>query len=240
MNCIFICVFNQEKYIELLYLLLESIDRYGKLDNNIEILIYTSTQFMNIIKKSRFFNEKIQFEINNTYNTIELACKARLNLFNLNSVKRYQKILYLDTDILIKGDLKVIFNLCKLDILYVLQEYSLKCNDHWYGGKTLFGDEIEKYKDISAFTSGILLFNNCEKIKFLFNEINKDMVLRPFKFSCHDQPYIVYSAFKHNLFNNKILKNYAANNNDNISGLSRSVIVVHHKNPSLRKTCIEV
>ncbi len=33
------------------YLLLESILIYGKLDNNTNILIYTSTPFMNIIKK---------------------------------------------------------------------------------------------------------------------------------------------------------------------------------------------
>jgi len=51
MNCIFICVFNNKNYINMFYLLLESILIYGKLDNNTNILIYTSTPFMNIIKK---------------------------------------------------------------------------------------------------------------------------------------------------------------------------------------------
>ena len=91
MNCIFICVFNQEKYVDMFLILLESIFIYGNLDDNSHILIYTSTAFMNIIKQSHLFSEKIKFEINDTYNDVEKACKARLDLFNLASVKNYKK-----------------------------------------------------------------------------------------------------------------------------------------------------
>ena len=49
MNCIFVSVFTQKEYVNMLYLLLESIFIYGNLDDNTNILIYTSTQFMNII-----------------------------------------------------------------------------------------------------------------------------------------------------------------------------------------------
>ncbi len=95
MNCIFICVFYEKKYIDMLYLLLESIFIYGTLDENTNILIYTSTLFMNIIKQSHLFNiAKIMFEINDTYNSIDSACKARLDLFNLPSISNYNKILY--------------------------------------------------------------------------------------------------------------------------------------------------
>ena len=70
------------------------------------------------IKKSRLFNnEKIKFEINDAYNNIDKACKARLDLFNLPSVKNYNKILYLDTDILVKDDINKVFNVCEEDIL---------------------------------------------------------------------------------------------------------------------------
>lgn len=71
MNCIFICVFNQEKYVDMFYLLLESIFVYGNLDDKTIILVYTSTPFMNMIKQSHLFrNEKIVFEINDNYNTV--------------------------------------------------------------------------------------------------------------------------------------------------------------------------
>jgi predicted O-methyltransferase YrrM len=207
------------------YLLLESIFIYGNLDYNTNILVYTSTLFMDIIKQSHLFcSEKIKFEINDTYNTIDLACKSRLDLFKLSSVKNYNKILYLDTDILVKDDIYKVFNVCKKDILYVLEEGKITDNDNWYGGIKLFGDEINNYDDKTAFSSGILLFNNCEKIKDLFNKINQDIVKRPFYFTCYDQPYIVYNAFKNNLYDNKLLKSLVVNNNNNIY----SDKVIHH------------
>jgi len=223
MNCIFCCVFFQEKYIDMFYLLLESIFIYGNLDDNTNILIYTSTPFMNMIKLSHLFNDKIKFEINDTYNNIDKSCKARLDLFNLSV--NYDKILYLDTDILIKDDINKVFDVCKEDILYVLEEEGQidgEGPDYW--GKTLFGDEINNYEDKTPFTSGILLFNNCAKIKDLFNKINEDIINRPYGNIFYDQPYIVYNAFKYKLYNNKILKSLVVNNDHNI----HSDKVIHH------------
>ena len=223
MNCIFCCVFNQEKYVDMFFLFLESIFIHKNLDNT-NILVYTSTAFMNKIKESHLFNnEKIKFEINDTYDNIDKACKARLDLFNLPSIINYNKILYLDTDILVKDNINKVFDVCKEDILYVLEEGEINSNrDFW--GKSLFGNEINNYNDKTAFSSGILLFNNCKKIKDLFIKINEDIINRPYNFECYDQPYIVYNAFKYNLYNNKILKTLAVNNDNNIY----SDKVIHH------------
>ena len=224
MNCIFICVFNQEKYVEMFYLLLESIFIYGNLDDNTNILIYTSTQFMNMIKRSQLFNdEKVKFEINDKYNDINKACKARLDLFILSSITNYDKILYLDTDIIVKDDINKVFDVCKEDILYVVEEGNIN-SEYDYWGKTLFGHEVHNYVDNSGFTSGILLFNNCEKMKDLFNKINLDIINRPYNFACYDQPYIIYNAFKYNLYDNKVLKSLVVNNDNNIN----SDKVIHH------------
>jgi len=223
MNCIFVCIFNQQKYVDMFLLFLESIIIYGKLDDNTEILIYTSTQFMKMIKNNILFSEKIRFEINDTYNSVDTACKARLDLFHLQSIKKYNKILYLDTDILVKGDINRVFDVVKYDILYVLEEGEIGHPlDFW--GKTLFGDEINNYDDKTAFTSGILLFNNCEKIKQLFNDINQDIIKRPHFCSFYDQPYIVYNAFRNHLYDNKTLKSLVVNNDDNIHGNK----IIHH------------
>ena len=223
MNCIFICVFNQEKYVEMFFLLLESILLYGKLDENTEILVYTSTLFMDKIKQNPLYNDKIKFELQDSYHSIDTACKARLDLFDLLSISRYDKILYLDTDILVKDDVRKVFDVCKDDILYVLEESTI--DHHWdYWGKTLFGNEVHQYPDKSAFTSGILLFRNCPMIKFMFDKINDDIVARPYPFECCDQPYIIYSAFKYKLFNNKLLKTLVINNDENI----HSDKVIHH------------
>ena len=211
MNCIFVCVFNQSKYIEMFYLLLESILMYGNLKNT-KIIVYTSTEFMNTIKSHYLYNNQLIFEINDNYNTVNLACKSRLDVFQLESVKSCEKILYLDTDILIQHEIEPIFDLCVNDILYAVEE-GLITNEKDYYGFSLFGDEIHKYKDKSAFTSGILLFNNCEKIQQLFENIKLSFQTMIYKGPCNDQPYIIYNAFKYGLYNNKVLNNYVANYN---------------------------
>ncbi len=233
MDCIFICIFNHQKYINMFYLLLESIFLYGNLNDNTEILVYTNNDFMNIIKKNQLYDDKkIKFEINDTYNDVDKACKSRLDLFKLNSIKNYNKILYLDTDILIKGDINKVFDICKEDILYVLEEGTInsfinKNNDieEDYWGNSLFTKvEINSYVDKTAFSSGILLFNNCERINFLFDKINQDIINRPYNFGCHDQPYFIYNSFKYNLFDNKKLKSVAVNKDPNIY----SDKIIHH------------
>ena len=51
MNCVFISIFKNENYVDMFFLLLESMLIYGNIDNNTHILVYTSTTFMNLIKR---------------------------------------------------------------------------------------------------------------------------------------------------------------------------------------------
>ena len=208
MNCIYCCIFNKENY-EMVYLFLESIFIYGILNDNTHIVLYTTTSFMTIIKKSNLFDEKIKFEIND--NT---TCGI-LEVFNLSVIQQYNKILYLNTNNLLKDNIDKVFDICIEDILYVLEEGNINDNSG-YWGKTLFGDEINNYTDSTAFTNEIILFNNCEKIKNLFNQIKDDIINRPYSCINCDQPHIIYNAFKYNLYNNKILKSLIGNNYNDI------------------------
>jgi hypothetical protein len=99
---IFITVFNNINYVKMLSILIKSLYIYGNIDENTHILIYTSTQFKYFIENSKFYSNKIRFFINDNYNTIDSACKARLDLFDYESIDDYEKILYLDTDIIIQ------------------------------------------------------------------------------------------------------------------------------------------
>ena len=187
MNCIFICIFYNSNKLDILYLLLESLFIYGNLDDNTNILIYTSNDFMNIIKKNQLFNNnknKINFEINDNYDNIEKSYKSKLYFFSLPSSINYKKILYLDTDIIVKYDINKIFEVCNDDVLYVSHE----------------GEINSDTDNKSVITNGILLFNNCEKMKDLFDKINKDIIYRPCDF----------------INNNCALKLLVANNDYNI------------------------
>jgi hypothetical protein len=55
-NALFVCVFMNEDYLKLLYLWLESVLLYGNLNTNTDIIIYTSTDFANKIKKTELFS----------------------------------------------------------------------------------------------------------------------------------------------------------------------------------------
>ena len=128
----------------------------------------------------------------------------------------YERFLYLDTDIIIRKDLKPIFNLIKEDVIYALEEGDILKDQNEYYGKALFGDEIYRYEDKTGFSSGVLLFNNCTAVKDLFIIIKQDMVKRKHHLFFYDQPFIIYNAKKYQLIDNKTLKPFAVSNEMNI------------------------
>lgn len=216
-NLIFVCVFHQQQYLNLFFLLLESIQLFGNLGENTDLLIYTNTPFQKQIQESHMYQSNIYFHINDQYNNVDKAAKARLDLFNIPIVDHYSKILYLDTDILIRRSLQPVFDMIQdtsIPLLYTVQEGSIDHpSDFW--GKSLFGKDIEKYTNRSAFSSGILLFPNHPLIKKLFEEI-KCHIIENKNAGFYDQPYFVYHAFKNQMYNNQILKEYGVNGNHDI------------------------
>ena len=215
MNCIFTCVFGNREYYGMFMLLLESILKYGNLDDNIQILVYTTTEYMNLIKRSYLYSPtRIVFEVNDNITTIDAACKSRMDLYSFEPVKnnKYKKILYLDTDIIVKGPLGHVFEMITDDVIYVLSE-NITIGSYVpgtradYMGDTLFGTELTKYSGRKGFSSGIIGFNNCTSVRELFDRIRADMTVRHHNFQ--DQPFFVYHAMTSNLYNSEALHNHA-------------------------------
>ena len=213
-KCIFLCVFNNKSYIHLLNMLLYTLFSYGNLKDDTDVLIYTSTYFMNIIKNSPQFRDCIKFEINDTYNSVDTACKSRLDLFKLNSISEYCKILYLDTDILIRRDINLLFDAIEEELLYALEEGVIT---HELWGRQLFGDEINNYEDKTAFNSGVLGFKNCKKIKNLFQVITDDALTRKSISNFYDQPFFVYNAIHYGLCNKTMMKKFVILNCEDVN-----------------------
>jgi predicted O-methyltransferase YrrM len=199
----------------MLYLLLESIYMNGKLNECTDIFIYTSTAFMQKIKNSSLYCEKIVFEINDNYDSIDLACKARLDAFELPKMNAYDKCLYLDTDVLVIRDLNPVFDIIKKEVIYAMEEGTIDDpQDFW--GTTLFGKEAQEYADKTAFSSGVMAFTNCEKMRTLFLNIKEDMKNRRYTSEFHDQPFIVYNAIKQNAVDKKMMLDFVIINEDDI------------------------
>ena len=211
---IFITAFIDINYIRMLSLLVNTLYIYGNIDNNTDILIYTSSNFKNIIENSNFYINKIKIFTNDNINSIDAACKARLDLFSYDSIDNYSKILYLDTDILIQKNINFIFDLICEDKIYAIRDCCIDDDPNdFVGGQTLFKNEINDYSDKSGFNSGVMLFNNCSEIKKLFQTIKNHMNIdKSAKFN--DQPYFVYNAKKYNLINNYALNDFVELTNE--------------------------
>ena len=230
-NLIYLCVFYNRDYIKLLELFIQSLYINSNINNkNTDILIITSNDFY--IEINEIMNK---FELNIEYYFLELnslfqAGCARLNIFDYKNISNYNKILYLDTDILINSNINNLFN---LDIdsnkIYALEEGFIY-HDFW-GGQFFDFNKIDK--NTKAFCSGILYFNNNDTIKNLFEDvkahihqyiyINKNDIPR-----CLDQPFIVYTAINQNKYDNKLLIKYVKNILNVEESIVDDNIIVYH------------
>jgi lipopolysaccharide biosynthesis glycosyltransferase len=207
---IYSTVFTNEKYFNLLDLLLKTYIEFGKSENNVDYLVISNTiyekKILNLFEK---YNIKGNIWLIPDNSFVTALC-SRLFIFDYENINNYNKILYLDTDILITNKLDNIFNFDMENILYVLKEGT---TDGLYWGRELFGDNNPK---VSAFTSGILLFNNDESIKKLFTDIIKHIkyninnkLILP---HCIDQAFIVYQCVTKKMYNNEKLIGMVINN----------------------------
>ena len=204
-NLLYFCIFYNEKYLILGDLLLKSLSIFGKIDKSkTDILLCTSREFMEKFKDNKYVKELgvkfFVFEANNLYE----ACSARLNIFNYEKINDYNKILYIDTDILITDNLNNIFNKEINKKLYAKEEAGSR-KWHYF----LWHKSKIKWLPKDSFSTGVLLFLNCPEIKELFSKIYlhiKDHIKNKKKMpSSVDQPFIIYHCYQKKMYDNKLL-----------------------------------
>jgi len=206
-NLIYLGVFFNKEYIELLKLFLISAKLYSPLDS-IDFLVFTSEDFaadVQALSKEVEIPLKMKFF---SFNSVEEASCSRLYIFEYEHVMDYEKIMYLDTDILVQGDLMNVFNEEIGDKLYGMKEGTIEHEIHggwWFDFTTID-------KDTVAMNGGILLFKASETIRSIFNDINvhiKEMqdAGKPMP-QCADQPFVNYHFIKANKYDNKMLEKH--------------------------------
>lgn len=222
MNLIYFCIFHKSSYIELLDLLLKSLKQKGNLDKNTDLLVITHPNFVPEIKK--LSSDLKIYTL--TLTTLFEACHSRLNIFSYPDISKYDKILYLDSDIIINNDINLILNNnIESNILYALEEGTIE--SYMFGGT--FFDFTKIDKNIKAFSSGILFFKNSPQIKDLFNTIQNHIAFDHYPPVFGDQPYFNYNAITLNMYNNTLLKQYAVNYDlINTEHNIRKDIVIYH------------
>jgi len=206
-NLVYLGVFFNKDYIELLRIFLVTVKLYSTTDD-IDFLIFTSENFAPDIQAlSKLVGIPLLMKFF-SFNSVHEASCSRLFIFDYEHAMSYEKILYLDTDIIVQGDLMNVFSEPLEDKIYGMKEGTIEHEIHggwWFDFSTID-------KDTVAMNGGILLFNASESMKAIFNEINahvKDIkdTGKPMP-QCADQPFMNYHFIKAGKYNNKMLEKH--------------------------------
>jgi len=219
-NLVYFSVFHNSDYFRLAELLLTSMRMYSSVDA-FDILILTSPEFRERAEElGRILPLRVHFL---PLTTIFQAACARLQIFDYPDLGQYNKILYLDTDIIIKKDLTPLFVEELDDVVYALESGTIDCQS--------FGSEFFDFNTIdgktTAINSGTLLFKNCAPVRDLFTRIRQHVECHAGAIpACMDQPFINYHAIKDGLYNNKFLVPHVSlyENHENVDNYATAAI----------------
>jgi lipopolysaccharide biosynthesis glycosyltransferase len=214
MNLIYMCVFHQESYIELLKLLIASISRKANINKETtDILIITSPAFQPIIQTElSSFDLPLRYYVLDLHTLMESSC-CKLKIFNYEHVNTYEKILYLDTDVLVNSDVNLLFNVeISNEKVYAIEEGHI---GHEFWGSMFF--DFAKYdKNTPAFSAGVFYFMNSLSMKTLFKDTHShiDIYMHETGLApiCLDQPFLIFNSFIQNKYDNQMMKSYLENN----------------------------
>ena len=204
-NLVYMCVFHNEAYLELLRILMCTIRLFSQTDT-LDILVCTSPDFQPKVQR---LSEQIGIPIHIhcfQFSTFEEAGYARLHIFAYPRISQYEKILYIDTDIIVQNDLLSLFTLDIDNKVYALPEGTI---EHEYHGGWYF-DFATIDKQTAGLNSGILLFKNTAEIKQIFHDILEHIHSVTTMPSCLDQPFINYHIIKHGRQDTSLLTKYAS------------------------------
>ena len=226
-NLVYCCVFYNKDYFKLLDLLLKSLKMYSP-SENFDFLVVTQKEFEPLVKE---FGRNLGIDLRTfciDCSTIFQAACARLFIFDYPELPGYEKLLYIDTDILIKAPLDPIFDLLNgaKDVLYGIESGTIESPN--FGSQFFNFNQIDK--SLTGLNSGTLLFLNSETMKSLFQRIRDHLVSftqsgQKYPY-CMDQPFINFHAIRDNLYDNKILNPHVSlfENNDTVDNYTSSSI----------------
>ena len=207
-NLVYLSVFHERKYVELLKILMLTVKYFSKTET-MDFLVLTSPAFVPLIQElAAFIQIPIGIKVFN-FTTMQEACCARLHIFDYEHIASYDKILYIDTDIIVQNDITTLFDHDLEDKIYALKEGSLGIE--WFGG--WFFDFTVFDRAAPAINSGILLFKNTERVRQIFTDIiaHIDGMLEqaaPMP-KCHDQAFISYHIIRAGIHDTSLLDKYA-------------------------------
>lgn len=225
-HLIYACVFENRDYLKLLELLVKSINKNSPLSPNIDFLVITHPDYVEYINQYIHLHDGRYLKIFTLEKSslFEAGC-ARLDIFSYPDIEQYEKILYIDTDILFEDSVERIFTVdISSDKIYAYAEGTI--GDPYHGKS--YWDLHGLDPNTPAFSSGVLYFVNIPIIKQLFTDIKQHIQQDVYEQGnyipgCLDQPFIVYNAVIHNNYDNTLMNGLMKNiSHEIIDGKAKS------------------
>ena len=229
--------FGDEEYYKLLELMLISTKVYSEVNDTTDFLLFTSSEFEPRVKLLlKRLELPVQTVVLDTVKTAHDAASCKMRIFEYANVNLYSKLLFLDIDIIVQGNLLDLFDLCKEDKLYAVNQATL--GSHPGLGSTLFDLSITD-RSTPAINTGVMLFNNSPLMKKLFADVNMHMAefkekgkeLPP----CYEQPFVNLHAITTNLHDlGALIPFIKLCQLDPVSPLENKQILINHFFDNLR------
>ncbi len=192
------CVSKQPKFVDCVSLLIRTLEIYTSKPISYDILIIHDEEISEYVKTLTSNIFKIIFFKATKINYTDPAFFYRLRFFDYPDASKYNKILYLDSDILVTVDINKYFeNNLENGKLYVYPE-NFDINSHTlYYFNPFYPEnktnlEVMQSKNIYVFNSGTFLFLNCKEMLQHFNNLIMFIINHSNLNAFTDQSFINY------------------------------------------------
>ncbi len=240
--------FLNPNYLKIIELLVRSISK-SNVNEVCDILVITEQKFeqeiINIFLKYNiniktlilepvFKNINESNEERKNHIRILDAAQMRMRLFEWEHIDDYKNILYIDTDVLIDGNVSKVFDVLEKDVVYGLQEGTTASE---YFGRSLFPHRRKDWPvpyRTPTFSTGVMVFYNSPSIKELFVKTLKH--IKEYVYSdknlpsCMEQPFLVYNAIIDKKYNETKLIGIVKNN-PNADDINSEIVIFHFPRP---------
>lgn len=202
-SLIYLGVFLNRDYVDLLSLCLKSMDKFGKKSEETDVIVFTSEDLKPDVETAiRKLTYAVKIHTIEGITTVRDAVGDKFRIFDYINCFEYERILYLDSDVLIGNPITVLFTTpLKNDTVYAMKEGTL--NDRWFCKN--FFDFTKVDGSTPAVNSGIYLFKPSNMLKTIFTDMYADFKSDRVPNAFNEQAYFAYHLFVNNCYDNNFL-----------------------------------
>ena len=202
-SLIYLGVFLNRDYVDLLSLCLKSLDKMGDKLVDTDVLVFTSEDLKPDVETAiRKLSYPVKIHIIEGITTVRDAVGDKFRIFDYIDCFQYERILYLDSDVLVGNSISILFTTpLKDDTVYAMKEGTL--NDRWFCQG--FFDFTSVDGSISSVNSGIYLFKPSSSLKTLFTAMYADFKSNRVSGAFNEQAYFAYHLFINKCYDNEFL-----------------------------------